>query len=496
MNLTTEPWIPAVRADGTQTLYSLNAIFDEAHTIRDLAVKPHERIALMRLLICITQAALDGPADEDEWRDCRSQIQPQVHAYLEKWRAAFELFGDGTRFLQLSNLDPVNVTDEGNSATKLDLTLASGNNSTLFDNSAGEARCVAPARAALNLITFQCFSPGGLIGIAHWNGIETLGNRKSRHAPCTPSSMLHTIILGSELLDTLARNLLTKKIIADTIPKGWGKPYWERPVSRADDLLAIENATLTYLGRLVPLSRAIKLNGKGDHIILANALEYPLFPAFREPTATIVMRKEEAGVLPAATGRSVWRQLHAITVKRRAAADQLAGPLALALGTLDHDTTLWIGAFITDKAKIENILEATYTVPPELFEPFGQKAYEAGVRHAEETEFALSKAIGAYAKSINLATPSYDHARRHFWVQVEQALGDLFTVARELTPADQLSGALWGIAVRSAAKDAYERICPRRTSRQIQAYAQGLRHLYYSKTATNSKKSKAKTKST
>ena len=71
MNLTTDAWIPALRADGTRALFSLQDLFAEAHTLRDLATKPHERIALMRLLLCITQAALDGPADEDEWQDPR-----------------------------------------------------------------------------------------------------------------------------------------------------------------------------------------------------------------------------------------------------------------------------------------------------------------------------------------------------------------------------------------------------------------------------------------
>ncbi len=67
MNLTRDPWIPAVRNDGTRDLFSLDDLFAQAHTLRDLAVKPHERIALMRLLLCITQAALDGPADEEAW---------------------------------------------------------------------------------------------------------------------------------------------------------------------------------------------------------------------------------------------------------------------------------------------------------------------------------------------------------------------------------------------------------------------------------------------
>ena len=140
MNLTIEPWIPALRADGRRELFSLQDLFAQAHELRDLAAKPHERIALMRLLLCITQAALDGPADEDAWEQCQPLIQPRVRAYLDKRRGSFELFGDGPRFLQLPKLQPGKESDEGNAATKLDLALATGNNSTLFDNFAGSAR--------------------------------------------------------------------------------------------------------------------------------------------------------------------------------------------------------------------------------------------------------------------------------------------------------------------------------------------------------------------
>ncbi len=495
MNLTLDPWIPAVRADGTRALFSLQSLYADAHTLRDLAVKPHERIALMRLLICITQAALDGPEDEEAWGECSTEIQPRVRTYLDKWKAAFELFGDGPRFSQLANLLPGKDTDEGNAATKLDLALASGNNSTLFDNAAGESRNVHAARAALNLLTSQCFSPGGRIGIARWKGKDTPGKGSSNHAPCTPSSMLHTLILGGTLLESIARNLLTKQLVTDNITNGWGQPIWEQPIDNAEDTNHIANATHTYLGRLVPSSRAIRLNENGEQIILANGLDYPIFPAFREPTATIINRKDELGVMPASTGRSIWRQLHAITVKRRADADQMSGPLALSLSSIKQDTTLWIGAFVTDKAKIEDVIEATYTVPPALFESAGRKAYENGVKHAEETDSALSKSIGAYAGSLKIDSPAYDRARQHFWTRVEQKLSDLFTVARELTPPDQLAASPWGRAVHSAALDAYERSCPRRTPRQIQAYALGLRHLFISASAPNSKKSKVKTKS-
>lgn len=493
MNLTTDPWVPVLRTDGRSDLLSLRDLFAQAHAVRDLVAKPHERIALMRLLLCITQAALDGPANEEAWAECRDEIQPRVTAYLEKWHAAFELFGDGPRFLQLAGLAPGKTDAEGNPATKLDLALATGNNPTLFDNDAAEVRQIRAARAALNLLTFQCFSPGGRIGVARWNGADTPGEGSCKHAPCIPSSMLHTIVLGASLLDTLERNLLTRDLIAATYTRGWGRPIWEQPVGRSTDADSIANATLTYLGRLVPLSRAVCLAESGETIVLGNGLDYPIFPAFREPTATVVVRKDEVTLLPAMVGRSPWRQLHAIAVKRRADAGENSGPLALNHPLQGDQITLWVGALVTDKAKIEDTIEAAYPVPTSVFGDFGRAAYESGVKHAEASETNLSKAVGSYASSLKIDQPAYDAARRHFWTRVEQSLAHLFAVARELTPPDELASSPWGRAVRAAAIEAYERVCPRRTPRQIQASALGQRYLF-APTPTNSA-STAKSKS-
>ncbi|MEI6540890.1 MAG: type I-E CRISPR-associated protein Cse1/CasA, partial [Planctomycetota bacterium] len=161
---------------------------------------------------------------------------------------------------------------------KLDLTLASGNNASLFDNAAGNPRAVDAGRLALTLLAFQCFSPGGRIGVAKWNGADTAGKGSSNHAPCTPSSMLHTFLHGPSLLDTIHLNLLNKEEASDLGTKGWGRPVWELPVTKAGDKEAIANATGSYLGRLVPLSRAIRLDAEGRQMILANGLDYPLAP--------------------------------------------------------------------------------------------------------------------------------------------------------------------------------------------------------------------------
>ncbi len=480
MNLTVDPWIPALRSDGRRHLFSLQELFSQAHELRDLAVKPHERIALMRLLLCITQTALDGPADEDEWENCRSLIQPRVRGYLEKWRSAFELFGDGPRFLQFCHLKPGKESDDGNAATKLDLALATGNNSTLFDNMAGEDRTLLSARSAINLLTFQCFAPGGRIGVAKWNGTETSGKGSSNHAPCTPSSMVHTLLLGGTFLETLHQNILTREAVTDSHgPNRWGKPVWELPVTKVEDKTSVENTALTYLGRLVPLSRAIQMINGGLSIILANGLDYPIFPAFREATATVVKRKDELALLPASTNRSLWRQLAAVSVRRRANSDLSGGPLALNHVTTSADATLWVGAFVTDKAKIEDVVESTYSLPAGMFSEFGRAAYEQGVAYAEEREGVLIQSIKAYASILKVVSPACDRARQHFWTSVEQHLSALFDLARNTDLVADLPNCPWGKAVQAAAFAAYEQSCPRQSPRQIQAYALGLRRFTF-----------------
>lgn len=481
MNLTTDPWIPVIAADGSQCQLSLLELFACADELRDLSAKPHEKIALLRLLICITQAALDGPEDFEAWEACRKEIQPKAKLYLEKWKDRFELFGDGPRFLQVPGLMPAKADGPGNPATKLDLTLASGNNPTTFDNAAGDTRRVRPERLPLALLTFQCFSPGGRIGVANWGGEETIGKGSANHAPCTPSGMLHTYLQGHSLLDTLHLNLTNKEAQRDLPGEGWGRPVWEMMVERGADKPAIANATKTYLGRLVPLSRAIKLQPDGLEILLANGIEYPLFPTYREPAATVVSRDEGPAILGVSLGRSLWRQLTAITVKRRSNTDLLSGPLALSNLTGERGATLWIGALATDKAKIEDVVEAAYEIPAGMFRDAGRKLYEEGIALADAWQESLSKSIKNYAAALKLNPVPYERGRQHFWTVVEQHVPKLLSLASAPESAGDLKETEWGVSVKKAAHAAYEFACPRQSPRQIEAFAIGRQQLLLSK---------------
>ena len=253
------------------------------------------------------------------------------------------------------------------------------------------------------------------------------------------------------------------------------------PVTTATDKAAIANASTTYLGRLVPISRAVRLDPAGLEMVLANGLDYPLFPIFREPAATVVQRKEGPGILGVSLGRSVWRQLSAITVKRRAGSDELCGPLALKNLAEGRGATLWIGALATDKAKIEDVVEAAYDVPAGMFRDSGRKLYEEGIALAEAWEFAMWKSIKAYAATLKLEPPPYDRGRQHFWTLMEQHVPRLLVLAGTPETAGDLKETDWGAAAKRVSHAAYEFACPHQTPRQIEAFAIGRQQLFLPK---------------
>ena len=509
MNLTLNPWIPIIGADGRQRSVSMQDLFASAQEIRDLAVKPHEKIALLRLLICITQAALDGPKDSDAWETCCSMIPSEARRYLNRPEicAAFELFGEGPRFLQVPGLKSAKEEASKVPATKLDITIASPANPTIFDNAATMDREVSSERLALTLMCCQCFSTSGTIGVAKWNDKPTPGNGSSLHAPCIPSGMLHAFLIGESLLKTIWLNLIDKEFAQDVFGKlGFGKPVWEQMVVRENDKEAKNNATATYLGRMMPLARSIRLADNRRSIILANGLPYPQWPVFREPAATFVKEGEEYTWIGASAARGIWRELSAITVKRLGNKDAVSGPLALRNAPEKTPIKLWIGALLphpTKSALIIDLFESAYCVPPGMLHKKGQQLYEEGVKLAEGWASGLSYSIQCYwllrsksqqpgvsvSKLYADATKALKNQVRkqaasgeqHFWTAIEQHVPVLLKLADKPEEAGDLKMSAWGVAVKKAAEASFEFACPHQTPRQIQAHAIGLQQLFLPK---------------
>jgi CRISPR system Cascade subunit CasA len=488
MNLATDKWIPVLRRDGRQDEVSLTVAFTEGENIADLAVRPPERIALMRLLLCVAHAALDPcgkdprPRDQDDWHACRGELADRAKTYLLKWKDAFELFGNGERFLQVQKLVPLKAEKEANWTDKLDIALATGVNTTLFDNAGGSDRTFTPQRLALMLLTFQSFSPCGRIGVAKWNEVETFGAGSSSHAVCASGNALHAFIRQPTLIETIHANLINHDDFAQHAGRSgsWGRPIWEAMPTKP---VAAPALTRSYLGRLVPLCRAIRLDDNGKTMVLANGLDYPAFDeVFAEPSTTVIAVKEkgERKTLSAQVGKALWRQLSAVTVLWRGG--NVGGPLALR-NVLDTDRfDLWLGGLIAaGNAKIVDSVESVFHhVPVELTTDTGQQRYNEGVKTAEQIGFRLGRAVAKYRRLLKDEIELGESRKRgmklkqkaalHYWTAAENDSSKLLALVKDFRPEVQEE---WNASLFRTALEAYDLACPHETPRQMKAYVLG-----------------------
>lgn len=480
MNLIGEPWVPVVLTSGESRLVSLRDAFQKGEQILDLIATPPQRIALTRLLVCIAQAALDGPDDEADWRSCRSRITPAAAGYLENNKACFELFGDHS-FLQVPNL----VATDNAVLDKLGFGLAAGNNATLFDHSAGpNGRQHSGAWSALALLTYQCFSPGGTIGTSKWQGKETAKN--SEHAPCVDGSMLHLIVREESLLATVHANLLTKEIIKKAGNSTWGRPVWERmPVGPADP--RIGEITSTYLGRLVPVSRGIKLDARGTKVTLVNGCSYPKLP-HREPAGTVVRRGKDGKLAYLRTdlAKHPWRELGSVLAYSHTVGEGGAWVLGH-VGPADGHVDLWTGGLAANKGKVLDVAEWAFHLPLSIIGQTPLNKYRQGVKLAESASASLRAAVREYFQDLAVGEfkradqRSREQSRKIlakaaslYWRTLDSSYRVLVDAAND--PTRSLAGEWYGI-VRAAMERAYERTCARQGARQVRAYAKGAQRL-------------------
>jgi len=480
MNLTGDPWVPVVFATGENRLVSLTDAFRRGEEILDLVATPPQRIALTRLLVCIAQAALDGPEDEEDWRPCRGRIKPAALAYLGSHKDCFELYGDHA-FLQVPNLAPTrNATLD-----KFDFGLAAGNNAVLFDHGAtADGRAQSPAWSALMVLTYQCFSPGGMIGTSTWGANTT--SKNSEHAPCLEGSMLHTIVRGASLLETIHMNLLTREMIAKAPELGWGRPVWEAMPDGAQDP-QIAEITKTYLGRLVPVSRGIKLAEAHTQATLVNGCAYPKLPQ-REPAATVIRRGKDQvlAYLGIDLARHPWRDLASVLAFSHTPAEGGAWVFHhLVPG--DGHVDLWAGGLAANKGKVLDVAEWAFHLPLSLIGETELDKYKKGVKLTDAGSGKLWSAVTAYCEDLSLSefrqTDMRSRQQRNkvlakattsYWRKLDAKFGVLIETANELTA--ELAGE-WYTIVRAAMDQAYERACPHETARQIRAYAKGAQRL-------------------
>jgi CRISPR system Cascade subunit CasA len=501
MNLVTDPWIPILKVDGSHVTASLQQVFSEGNDYADLAVRPHERISLMRLLICIAQAALGGPADIDEWDEAPQNLPKAATRYLGRNQECFELFHDEKPFLQIPRLEKIS---EETPVTKLDFALATGNVSTLFDHGANQSglRIFPVESLPLMLLTYLNFSPSGLIAQVKWNREPT--TKSSNDAPCTTASMYHAYLRRDNVQKTIAANLLTKITVKKFYQDKWGCPVWEKMPQSFDDKDAIQNATETYLGRLVPLSRLILLNRNGQTILLGNGFKYPGYPDVqREPSATAILVGDKKRLLGGGN-KEIWRELPSLLVKQHE--NDLGGALTLSNAPEKESFDIYVGALLRKQgqADVVDTIESVLSVPKGMRIDAGIATYEAEVRHAENVGNRLYNAVKIYFKHLGdnwdeklrqetdarkrglLKKQLSDKATNQFWTAVEKLrpllMAHVDTIGSDADKVKESHG-VWRKALHKAARDAYRLTCGQETPRQMRAFALGWDRLFVTRPA-------------
>lgn len=505
MNVAFDPWIPVVATTGERKLASLSSVLTEGEQFVDLAVRPHERVSLMRLFLCVAHAALDGPKDYDEWCEVPKRLPEAARKYLATWRDSFDLYHKEKPWLQVPKLsrDADGTYSESDvkdwtPVSKLNFSFATGNNSTLFDHGGmSDDRTISICETILSMLTFQCFSPGGLISQVYWNGAQS--GKSSKDGPCVPSSMIHALLRGKNLLSTIHLNLPTYEDVKFSYGvRDIGKAIWELQPTSMTDVSRIENATRTYLGRLVPMTRLIRLHSSGRQMLLGDGFAYPPFTdGFPpEPTSTVVIRKnktkEERALLSYRPARAFWRELASVVVKR--SSEEAGAPLSLRGIQDGAGCDLIMAALARDQATIIDSAESVFHISPRLRSVEGVVTYEAEVKTAESTASRLGWAVEEYRKEIDggwegrlkgagpskgaLKAKLHSLTANHYWTAVEKNLALLMSHIESLGTNDAiLTRESWRKMLFFAACDAYRIACGQETPRQMRAFAKGWQKL-------------------
>lgn len=486
-NLIDSPWVPVRwRPDtggGRAGLVSLEEAFRRSKEIADLDCAPHERIALTRLLVCITHAALGAPEDDESWDGFGDEMEIAIPEYLhrEDVYLHFNLLGDGPRFLQLRKVD--SKEGDGYPLCKIFFQLSSGNSPKLMDHWGEDARPWTPQAAALGLLCLQNFFVGG-----------SMASKVKGNGPSLKS--LQMLLVGDSLHTTILWNCIDLETLQQS-GGHLGTPVW----------IAAPDGNL--LARLAPTSCALWLSDDLSTTLIDQGYQYPEFEAYRDPFATVLTIKDNRHLLRANLEKGIWRDLHLLTNVKNS--EGTAGPLNLqsfnARRELEGETRLWVGELIKARdAKIIDCTESSFTVPQRLFCDDGSRVYASGIDHAETISKSLYGAIKTYWSALKHENPPIAEGQKQFWHRLDQQHRTLIQLAgdpesRRGQPAFGAEGAedAWTKLVRKAAQSAFDAVCPRSTPRQIQAYANGikplLRALYPKSKDTESKKNKTTTAS-
>ena len=308
-NLIDEPWIPV--ADHGRV--SLRQIFTNEE-YRSLGGNPVQKIAVLKLLLAIAQAAAT-PKDEAEWRATGAGgLAERCLDYLEQWHGRFYLYGERP-FLQMPAIKKAKVQPFGAVVPEV-----STGNTTVLSQIQVE-RDLDDGAKALLLLTLMGFALSGKKAdnsVVLTEGYSGKKNDKGKPSTGKPGpsvghmGFLHTFLTGGSIQETIWLNLFALNQIEqmNIYPEGIGAPPWQVMPS-GENCEQAKQLKRSLMGRLVPLCRYCLLAENGVHYSEGIA-----HPGYKEGAVDPSMAINYSGKDPKALWvdpeKRPWRELTAL----------------------------------------------------------------------------------------------------------------------------------------------------------------------------------------
>ena len=330
-NLIDEPWVPV--AD--QGRVSLRQIFSHPE-YRSLGGNPVQKIALLKLLLAIAQAAAT-PKDEAEWKALGPEgLAKRCLAYLEQWHDRFYLYGEKP-FLQMPEVArlikertaaKLVAAKSGGKKKEVELSGEPKNfgagffpdmpstNNTMLSHTLFERR-LDDAEKALFIVTIMNFAFGGKRVEADMSSLAGLEMGSRYSAPAGPSmggwtGYLHaTIHTGSIISDVLINIMTNTEIDKSKVwPIGVGRPPWEQlPISESCEHAVSYSSS--YMASLLSMSRFALL--RGDGIFYLDGINYPSAKdGWTEPSLILDKSGKDIKARYVDVEKKPWRELGAL----------------------------------------------------------------------------------------------------------------------------------------------------------------------------------------
>lgn len=479
-NLIDEPWIPA--ADVGRV--SLRQIFSEPD-YRALGGNPVQKIALLKLLLAIAQAAAT-PTDEQEWRELGADgLASRCRDYLDKWHDRFYLYGERP-FLQMPGIAAAVLQSYGAVLPEV----ATGNTTVL--NQGQVERALTGAEKAVLLVCLMGFALGG----KKTDNSFTLspgyaGKRNDKGRPSTgkpgPSvahmGLLHTLLQGNNLWQSIWLNLLTRHQVEQSqrYPTGVGTAPWEQMPAGEDDAIA-RQLKQSLMGRLVPLCRFCLLAENGLHY--SEGLAHPNYKdGVWDPTVAVNRAGKEPKALWVNPEKRPWRELTALLgfLEQQQSAGFECQQLSAGVGRASENIdafAIWSGGLRVSSnageqyaSGTDDFVESVIWLQSAALGDLWFAQLQTEMAALDELAKGLYGRVLAYFKAQLVDGADLAAQAKHlFWQLCER---DFQQLLDHCDPHEANVAARHRLRHHFAdyAQQAYDRYCPKDTARQLDAWA-------------------------